>query len=115
MEHRNHLIVMSNDKLPVISSTITYDFTKQQSYRGLLGYGQKYVSGKFLMYAGNGDQVQTTTSIKDINAKDKDLWLIHNGENSQYNINDFELNGDVNVQDKNMWLDNNSIFTDVPR
>ncbi|MCC7445334.1 MAG: hypothetical protein IT263_10955, partial [Saprospiraceae bacterium] len=115
VEHRNHLIVMSNDKLPVISSTITYDFTKQQSYRGLLGYGQKYVSGKFLMYAGNGDQVQTTTSIKDINAKDKDLWLIHNGENSQYNINDFELNGDVNVQDKNMWLDNNSIFTDVPR
>ncbi|MCZ2099938.1 MAG: DUF11 domain-containing protein, partial [Chitinophagales bacterium] len=115
VEHRNHLIVMSSQKVPVVSGTMTYDFTSKQSYRGLLGFGQKFIDGKFVMYAGNGEQVQTSSSVKDINTKDQDLWLIHNGENSQYNINDFELNGDVNVQDKNLWLENNSIFTDVPR
>ncbi|HRO08156.1 MAG TPA: hypothetical protein PK047_04765, partial [Saprospiraceae bacterium] len=115
VEHRNHLIVMSHVKLPISNNSITYDFTSHQSYRGLLGNGQKIIDGKFVMFAGNGDQIETVSSVKDVNIKDKDLWLLHNGENSQYNINDFELNGDVNVQDKNMWLDNNSIFTDVPR
>ena len=115
VEHRNHLIVMSHEKVSVVDNKVSYDFTARQSYRTLLGFGQRLVNGKFVMFAGNGDQVEAGSSIKDINAKDQDLWLINNGLNSRYNINDFELNGDVNVQDKNLWLNNNSIFTDVPR
>jgi hypothetical protein len=115
VEHRNHLIVMSNEKVSVVNNEITYDFTARQSYRGIVGFGQKFLDGKFVMFAGNGEQVSQSSSVKDINTNDQTLWLLHNGDNSQYNINDFELNGDVNVQDKNLWLENNGIFTDVPR
>ncbi len=115
IEHRNHLIVMSHIEVPIVGNTITYDFTTQQSYRGLLGYGQKLINGKYVMYAGNGQQTISSSADTDINTNDKDSWLNQNGDNSSYYINDFELNGDVNVQDKNLWLINNGIFSDVPR
>ena len=41
IEHRNHLIVMSHEKQPVTGGAITYDFRTQQSYKDLLGFGQK--------------------------------------------------------------------------
>lgn len=115
IEHRNHLLVMSHTKVEVLSNTISYDFTLQDSYKSLLGYGQKFSNGKFVMFTGNGQQVISSSAATDINANDNDLWRSQNGANSSYYLNDFELNGDVNVQDKNIWLLNNGIFSDVPR
>jgi len=67
------------------------------------------------MFAGNGDQVTTSSSIKDINANDLSLWSIENGAHSGYYLHDYDLNGDVNVHDKAIWLTNNGVFTDVDR
>ena len=115
VEHRNHLITMSHVKVAITNNTISYDFTAQNSYRSLLGYGQKLINGKYVMYAGNGQQVISSSADTDINSNDSDLWRTQNGSNSSYYLNDFELNGDANVQDKNLWLLNNGVFSDVPR
>jgi len=115
VEHRNHLIVMSHVKVGIVNNNITYDFTAQQSFKGLLGFGQKLLNGKYVMYSGNGQQVISSSADTDINVNDKDLWLLQNGQNSSYYKNDMDLNGDVNVQDKNLWLLNNGRFSDVPR
>ncbi|MFK7979164.1 MAG: hypothetical protein AB8G86_04225, partial [Saprospiraceae bacterium] len=116
IEHRNHLIVMSHQAMPVVGGTITYDFRTQQSYEGLLGFGQKPLGlGTYVMYAGNGDQASGSNGNRILNiiSSDKDLWLEENGDHSSYYFNDFDLNGDVNVQDKNLWLENNGKFSDV--
>jgi hypothetical protein len=115
IEHRNHLLVMSPAEVAIVNNTITYDFTTQNSYKELLGYGQKLISGKYVMYGGNGQQVISSSADTDINSNDSDLWRTQNGSNSSYYLNDFELNGDANVQDKNLWLLNNGKFSDVPR
>jgi hypothetical protein len=115
VEHRNHLLVMSHEKVAIVNNSITYDFTAQQSYRGILGFGQVLINGKYVMYAGNGEQSISANADTDINVNDKDAWLIQNGQNSSYYKNDLELNGDANVQDKNIWLNNNGKFSDVPR
>jgi large repetitive protein len=115
VEHRNHLMAMSHIKVGIANNSITYDFTAQQSYKALLGFGQKLINGKYVMYSGNGQQVISTNADTDINVNDKDTWLFQNGRNSSYYTNDLELNGDVNVQDKNFWLINNGKFSDVPR
>jgi Bacterial Ig domain len=115
VEHRNHLMAMSHVKVAIVNNSITYDFTSQQSYKALLGFGQKLVNGKYVMHSGNGQQVISANADTDINVNDKDYWLFQNGRNSSYYTNDLELNGDVNVQDKNYWLINNGRFSDVPR
>ena len=116
IEHRNHLLVMSHQKLAITNDTLTYDFRSQQSYIALLGFGQKQIKpGVFVMFAGNGQQITVGASDTDINVGDKDAWLDKNGEHSSYRFQDFDMNGDVNVQDKNLWLRNNGKFSDVPR
>jgi hypothetical protein len=117
IEHRNHLIVMSHQRVSIINGNINYDFRNKQSYKGLFGFGQKEIApGVFAMYAGNGDQVSGNSGNKILNiiVSDKDKWLNANGNHSSYYKNDFDLNGDVNVQDKNLWLENNGIFSNVP-
>ncbi|MFK7980560.1 MAG: hypothetical protein AB8G86_11300 [Saprospiraceae bacterium] len=116
IEHRNHLIVMSDQAMPVVNGTITYDFRTKQSHKGLLGFGQKALGlGTYVMYAGNGDQASEINGNRILNiiVSDKDLWLEENGDHSSYYLNDFDLNGDVNVQDKNLWLENNGKFSDI--
>ncbi len=116
IEHRNHLIVMSHQRVIITNDTLTYDFRSQQSYKSLLGFGQKQIKpGVFAMFAGNGQQITIGSADTDINVGDKDIWLDENGDHSSYYLNDFDLNGDVNVQDKNLWLNNNGRFSDVPR
>ncbi|MEM6319093.1 MAG: Ig-like domain-containing protein [Bacteroidota bacterium] len=117
IEHRNHLIVMSHQAIPIIGGTITYDFRSQESYKGLLGFGQKQVRpGIYAMYAGNGDQVTGSNGNRILNiiSSDKNAWLIEIGDHSSYYLNDYDLNGDVNVQDKIPWSRNDGIFSDVP-
>ena len=116
VEHRNHLIVMSPEPILPSDSLIAFDFTTNQSYVKLLGYGQKEVSpGIFAMYGANGDQYQESVSPVDINVSDLAEWLKENGFHSSYYNMDFDLNGDANVQDKGLYLKNIGIFTDVPK
>ena len=113
IEHRNHLLVMSHTKVPVINGMITYDFRIRDSYTELVGVGQKKIGDVWVMYAGNGDQTTSTADIMDINVKDLRTWLIDDGLNSSYYLRDFDLNGDINVQDKGLMLRNNGLFSDV--
>ncbi len=116
IEHRNHLIVMSQEPQPVVDGEISYDFRVNQSYTRLFGYGQKeVVPGLYAMYAANGDQYLSGESPVDINVNDLKEWLDENGQHSSYYLMDFDLNGDANVQDKGLYLKNIGIFTDVPK
>lgn len=116
LEHRNHLIVMSQNPVPVVDGVIEYDFRDKQSYRALFGYGQKEIAdGIYAMYAANGDQYLDGESPVDINVSDLAEWLKENGFHSSYYFMDFDLNGDANVQDKGLYLNNIGIFTDVPK
>lgn len=116
VEHRNHLPVMTPTPMPVVNGKISFDFRVSQSFRALLGDGQKEISdGIFVMFAGNGDQTSGSSSIKDINANDLSAWTAENGNHSGYYLQDYDLNGDVNVHDKAIWLTNNGVFTDVDR
>ena len=115
IEHRNHLLVMSHVKLPVVNGEISYDFRLHDSYTALVGVGQKEIApGRFVMYAGNGDQTTSGPDAMDINVKDLKAWIIDDGLNSSYFLRDYDMNGDVNVQDKGLMLKNNGLFSDVP-
>jgi hypothetical protein len=123
IEHRNHLIVMSHDSLPVdfSNSTITYDFRNQQSYvDDPFGFGtfaqQKEIQmGVFAMFAGNGDQTVNNQSDTDINFDDRTFWEGENGDIGEYRTGDYNLNGDTNFNDRVTWERNNGKFTSVPR
>jgi len=115
VEHRNHLIAMSHLELPILNGTISYDFRAHNSFRRILGSGQKEIApGVYAMFAGNGDQSSAPFDSRDINPNDLTRFLIDNGLTSSYFLRDFNLSGDVNVGDKALFLINNGIFSDVP-
>lgn len=114
VEHRNHLIVMSDVKQSVYQNILTYDFTQQQSYRSLLGHGQKQLEdGTYAMFAGNLDYKEFGRS--DLNYGDIAEFVKDNGEHSSYYNADIDMNADVNVKDKKLILDNVGVFSDVPQ
>jgi len=115
VEHRNHLIVMSDKALPVVNGSLTYDFTVRQSYidpGGLGSVGQKQISGRYVMYGGNGNQSATPFSATDINSDDQSTWESQNGRLG-YRTGDYNLNGDTNSNDQIIWQWNNGCFTSV--
>ncbi len=115
VEHRNHLIVMSDKALPVGNGSLTYDFTVRQSYidpGGLGSVGQKQISGRYVMYGGNGNQSATPFSATDINSDDQSTWESQNGRLG-YRTGDYNLNGDTNSNDQIIWQWNNGCFTSV--
>ncbi len=115
IEHRNHLAVMTPEPIKLDEGgVLKYDFRNSESYTALLGYTQKMIfPGMFAMYAGNGEQVLSIESPRDINSNDNGFWARDNGKHSGYYNQDYDLNGDVNVHDKAIWINNNGIFTDV--
>ena len=124
IEHRNHLIVMSHYRIPIVpgidSSTITYDFRLQQSYLddpfGFGAFAEKEIMPDiFAMIAGNGDQTTSNQSDTDINFDDRSYWEGENGDIGEYRIGDYNLNGDTNFNDRLTWERNNGVFTSVPR
>jgi hypothetical protein len=123
IEHRNHLIVMSHEQVPVdlTNSTITYDFRTQESYVDLIfgpGFfqGQKQIlTGTWAMYAGNGEQAASAAADIDINQADRSAWQLENGEFSLYRTGDYNMNGDVNFNDRVTWERNNGSSSSVPR
>ena len=121
VEHRNHLIVMSPDKVPVNGGVVNFDFTQNDSYKDIFGLGtsQKQVesvSGQiyYSMYSGNGDQQSSAASDTDINVNDKVIWEFENNQFATYKPSDYNLSGDTNVNDKILWQSNNNFFSSVP-
>lgn len=112
IEHRNHMIIMSQNPVQVINGTLTYDFRIIQSY----GNGQKQIiPGIFAMFAGNGDQVQEIFSDTDMNFDDATFWATQNSITGRYRNGDYNLNGDCNYNDRTTFEFNNGMFTIVPR
>ncbi len=124
IEHRNHLIVMSNAKVPWLSHKLSYDFRFQQSWEdplfptGTFARQKELIPGfpgKFGMYAGNGNQTISANSDTDINFDDRSFWETQNGQVGEYRVGDYNLNGDTNFNDRVVWERNNGKFTSVPR
>ncbi len=114
VEHRNHMIVMTPYAVPVYNQAITFDFTSNQSYKQLLGHGQKLVKNdRYVMFAGNMEH--DSFGLSDINYADLALFIEENGSNSSYIISDLNFDADVNVRDKRLLMDNAGVFTDVPQ
>jgi len=112
VEHRNHLPMMSNEKVDIVDGMITYDFTTQDSHTSLIGIGQIQDDfGNYMMVAGNGDLIIEVSSDIDINARDLKMWIQNNGANSSYFLEDYDMNGDINIKDRIMWEKNNGLFT----
>jgi hypothetical protein len=121
IEHRNHMIVMSDQPLPVINGTLTYDFRYSQSYIDINangGFGQKALPGLpgvYAMFAGNGDQVAAPFSDTDINFDDRTFWGTMNGMHNQYCNGDYNMSGDTNWIDLITWGGNNGKYSTIPR
>jgi hypothetical protein len=124
IEHRNHLIIMSPEPLPILDGTLTFDFRANQSYIydpfNFGAVGQKEVqAGVFVMYAANGDQVKTGIELDGddvgINFNDRTYWEGQNGVVGRYRFADYNLNGDCNYNDRTTFEFNNGRFTSVPR
>jgi len=123
VEHRNHLIVMSDIPIPVnlVNSTITYDFRIQDSYLDnpfMFEFikGQKEIlPGIWAMYAANGEQVISGAADIDINQDDRTRWSDDNGDYGLYRIGDYNMNADVNFNDRVTWERNNGNSSSVPR
>jgi len=112
IEHRNHLPMMSHEKIDIVDGMIAYDFTIQDSHTSLLGIGQIQDDfGNYMMVAGNGDLILELSSDIDINARDLTMWIQNNGANSSYFLEDYDMNGDVNIKDRIIWEVNNGLFT----
>ena len=124
IEHRNHLIVMSDGPVPIVPgigmSTLTYSFCTHQSYIDdpfMFGFvGQKLLpSGAYVMFAGNGDQTSSGNADVNFSTGDLAVWLSQNGTLGAYKLGDYNLNGDTNLNDRVVWERNNTKGTSVPR
>ncbi len=114
IEHRNHIGIMTPQKVSIVNKTLSWDFRYSDSYKDATSYGQKEIlPGTWVMFAGDGDQSDFPSF--DIKGTDKTLWLNNNGIFQQYEISDFDLNGDVNGADKVLWFENNGVSSRVPK
>ena len=121
IEHRNHLVVMTPDPIERVGGEVAFDFTQNDSYKGLFGVaiGQKQVTSTtgneyYVMLAANGDQDGTNSGVTDINVNDKVVWQSSNNQTAIYLQADFNLSGDTNVNDKVIHDINNNQFSAVP-
>lgn len=111
IEHRNHIGAVSHDAVAVVNNTISYDFTKRQSYvpAGLPASGQLQVGSVFCLFAADSYK----TSFAEVNANDASIWLNENGKFGLYKLSDFNLDGEINANDNSIWRRNNGKFSGV--
>lgn len=110
IRHRNHIPIMSDNPFLLTKAGLIYNFTLQDSYTGLAGFGQLPLDGGFwAMYGGDGNQSH------EITGPDKAIWANINGTFAKYLTGDYNLNGDVNGSDKTIWFNNNGISSRVPK
>jgi hypothetical protein len=121
IEHRNHLIVMSDIPVSIEDDTLTYDFRNQQSYifdpfgTNLFAGQKQIMTNVYAMYAGNGNQYPDPNADTDINFDDRTFWESTSGITGSYNAGDYNLNSDSNFNDRVVWERNNGKFTSVVR
>ncbi len=114
IEHRNHIGIMSPQKVAILNGTLNFDFRTTDSYRDSTSSGQKQLpNGIWCMFAGDIDQSDFPSY--DINGTDKAVWLPENGLFYQYSKADTDMNGDVNGGDKALWDKNNGVSSRVPK
>ena len=110
VEHRNHLAVMSKASAPSATS-VGFDFRNNDSWKLNIGspqeVTQKFIGGKYVMYAANGQQVSGRT---DIVSSDNTIWITQNSSVYRYLAGDHSLNADVNSGDRTYWINNVSLF-----
>jgi len=109
IEHRNHMGIMTPQLVGTDENcALTHDFTASNSYvqQAGVGFGQANSNNRWLMYAGDGNQVTDDISY-DITGSDKSEWLPENGDFLKYSDVDYNLDGDVNGNDKAIWEFNN--------
>jgi len=112
IEHRNHMGIMSPQKLPIERNIVTWDFTAQNSYAAN-GEGQVMLNNLYWgMLAGD---TNNDLDGDDINGDDKGFWQSDNGIFILYLPTDFNMDGDVNGNDKIFWKRNNGKFSSVSR
>jgi len=131
VEHRNHLLVMSPQKVnptrvgsqsDQVKYSLFHDFTLANSYQTVdpnfnteIGFGQKQLpNGRWVMIGGNAEQ-KFTHDDTDLTVDDEVIWGAQNSNVSLYMIGDFNLNGDINFNDRVLWEQNNGQFSSVPR
>ena len=121
VEHRNHLIVMSPNPLPIINGKISYDFRVNQSFNSFPGFfvGQKpiMINGTqyYMMYGGNGFQSGNVLGAStDITSDDLPFWELSTGTQFRYVIGDFNLSGDTNANDRSIYENNEGSTSSVP-
>jgi hypothetical protein len=111
IKHRNHLAVMSANKVALPNIT-TYDFTTSDtSYFGTNGAKllETSPSNVWGMIAGDGTG-NGGVSIDDCNL----VWRVENGTIG-YKNGDYNLNGGVSIDDRNQyWRINNGNLSQVP-
>jgi hypothetical protein len=94
---------------------LQWDFTISDSYKPLpWRQGQKVVeTGKWALYAGNGDQVQeSASSVPSINSADQTVWKSDQNE-INYKYGDFNLNVSTNSEDETIWKNNQNVSSAV--
>lgn len=121
VEHRNHLIVMSDSPVGVVDGKLSYDFRDKQSYlndpfnSGSFVRQKEVLPGVFAMIAGNGDQSLSASEDTDITASDYSKWLGAGPLTQIYSIVDYNMDGEVSALDFDLWQQNSPSFTSVPR
>jgi hypothetical protein len=115
VEHRNHLGVMSHQKVTLTANTLTYDFTTRESYvlNNPPSFGQKASGTRFVMYAGDHRKALSNDNY-DINAADTNLWKLQSGIFDRYMSGDYNFDADVSNSDNTLWKANNGRYSGVP-
>jgi len=109
IRHRNHMPIMSTDPFLLTNTGLIYNFSAQDSFTGLAGFGQYLTdTNTWVMYSGDA------TQNYEITGPDKSVWVPDNGKFLLYAPSDYNLDGDINGSDKNFWFNNNGISSRVP-
>lgn len=109
IRHRNHLPIMSTNPFLLTETGLIYNFSQEDSYTGIAGFGQYPVDANtWVMYSGDANQNY------EITGPDKSVWVPENGKFLQYSPADYNLDGDITGSDKTFWYNNNGISSRVP-
>lgn len=115
IEHRNHIGVMSPNRVPIVNGVMAHDFTVNDSYVFINppSFGQKQKGTKWVMYAGDGKKDTRTTNF-DVNFQDSQYWKLQSGIFDQYKNGDYNMDADVNFADSYLWKFNSGKYSGVP-
>ena len=111
IEHTSHLPAMSAQPIAITNDSLVFDFKAANGYTSNgSSSSQKLLGGTYCLFAGNGNQVN---SSGDINGGDQIPWLLFNGTFNEYKFVDYNLDGDVNGVDRILWNINNGSFSGI--